>query len=191
MQRVAYTPLLPFSGAVEDSLNCSFRSRFCARTRDGQVAPRVPIAGTHRKRVSSLRGCSNMFKKIATLLSLGLLVSAVGARADSIVFDGALDITGFGFASATFTTRALTVQSHGPASPTEQGCVAPGTSGLISGSSACAPADGLVGGDEAPPINFPKQAAPTLSSLGIVSADEIGILFDAVQPQNASTFPGR
>ena len=124
-----------------------------------------------------------MFKRIATLLSLGLLASAVGARADSIVFDGALDITGFGFGS---NPRALTIQSHGPGTNSEQGCVAPGASGLISGSSACAPADGLVGGDEAPPINFPKQAAPTLSSLGIVSADEIGILFDGVQPQNAN-----
>ena len=124
-----------------------------------------------------------MFKKITTLLSLGLLASAVGARADSIVFDGAFDISGNGFGA---NPRALTIQSHGPASPTEQGCIAPGASGLISGSTACAPADGLMGGDEKPVIGNPKQAAPTLSSLGITSADQIGILFDAVQPQNAN-----
>jgi hypothetical protein len=41
-----------------------------------------------------------------------------------------------------------------------------------------------VGGDEANPIGFPKQAAPSLNSLGITNASQIGILFDAVQPQN-------
>ena len=30
----------------------------------------------------------------------------------------------------------------------------------------------------------PKQSAPTLNSLGITDAAQIGILFDAVQPQN-------
>jgi hypothetical protein len=43
-----------------------------------------------------------------------------------------------------------------------------------------------VGGDEAPPIGFPKQSAPTLSSLGITNANQIAILFDGVQPQNAN-----
>lgn len=40
-----------------------------------------------------------------------------------------------------------------------------------------------MGGDELSPIGFPKQAAPTLLSLGITDASQIGILFDAVQPQ--------
>jgi hypothetical protein len=61
-----------------------------------------------------------------------------------------------------------------------------GSGGLIAGSGACAPLDGVVGGDEQNPIGFPKQAAPTLSSLGITNANQIGILFDAVQPQNGN-----
>jgi hypothetical protein len=83
--------------------------------------------------------------------------------------------------------RALTVQSHTPSQNTESGCIAPdGGGGLIAGSGACAPLDGTVGGDEAPPINFPKQSAPTLSSLGITNANQIAILFDGVQPQSAN-----
>lgn len=112
------------------------------------------------------------------LLSLGLLGST--AWADSIVYSGAVAITGNGFGA---DSRALTIQSHGPSNSTESGCIAPG---LTAGSGACAPGTGVVGGNEDSPIGFPKQSAPSLSSLGITSASQIGILFDAVQPQNSS-----
>ena len=46
-----------------------------------------------------------------------------------------------------------------------------------------------MGGDEQNPIKFPKQAAPTVSSLGITSGNQIGILFDAIQPQNKKSPP--
>ncbi len=119
-----------------------------------------------------------MKKAIFTGLTFAFLSSA--AWADSIILAGPVAISGFGFGN---NPRALTIQSHGPRNNSEQGCIAPG---LISGSGACAPADGLVGGDEASPLGFPKQAAPTLSSLGINSGSQIGILFDAVQPQNSN-----
>jgi PEP-CTERM motif len=93
-----------------------------------------------------------------------------------LVFAGQDVVGGAGFGALP---RALTIQSHGPGTNTESGCIAPGpvAGGCVAGS---------VGGDEAPPIGFPKQAAPSLSSLGIIDASQIGILFDAVQPQNAN-----
>jgi hypothetical protein len=117
------------------------------------------------------------------LFGLALLVVAQPALADSIVFVGQYDITGAGFGNHP---RALTIQSHGPSSPTESGCIAPdGGGGLTEGNGACANNVVTVAGDEDNPLGFPKQSAPTVSSLGIVSGTQIGILFDAIQPQNA------
>jgi len=120
----------------------------------------------------------NMKKAIGTVFALAFLSSA--AWADSIVLSGPVVVSGFGFGA---DPRDLTIQSHGPTNNSEQGCIAPG---LIEGASACAPVDGLVGGDEAPPLGFPKQGAPSLTSLGITNGDQIGILFDADQPQDDS-----
>jgi hypothetical protein len=94
----------------------------------------------------------------------------------NLIFAGSDVVGGSGFGALP---RALTIQSHGPSQTTESGCIAPGPTagGCVAGS---------VGGDDAPPIGFPKQAAPSLSSLGITNASQIGILFDAIQPQNAS-----
>ena len=118
----------------------------------------------------------NMKKLIGTVFALAFLSSA--AFADSIVLVGPVVVKGFGFGA---DPRDLTIQSHGPTNNSEQGCIAPG---LIEGSSACAPVDGLMGGDEAPPLGFPKQGAPSLSSLGISNGNQVGILFDADQPQS-------
>jgi hypothetical protein len=112
-----------------------------------------------------------------------LVLAAQLASADSIVFVGQYDITGAGFGNHP---RALTIQSHSPSNPTESGCIAPdGGGGLIEGSSACANTAVTVGGNEDNPLGFPKQAAPTVASLGIVSGTQLGILFDGIQPQNA------
>ncbi len=119
-----------------------------------------------------------MKNAIATAFILALLSPA--AWADSIILSGPVSLTGNGFGS---NTTALTIQSHGPASNSESGCIAPG---LVAGSGACAPGTGVVGGSEASPIGFPKQAAPSLSSLGITSGSQIGILFDGVQPQSGN-----
>lgn len=113
-------------------------------------------------------------------ISLGLGLFGATAWADSIALAGTFAATGNGFGS---NTTALTIQSHGPGANSESGCISPG---LNAGPSACAPGDGTIGGNEANPIGFPKQAAPSLSSLGINNANQLGILFDAVQPQNSN-----
>ena len=109
---------------------------------------------------------------------VGLLGST--AWADSIVYSGTMVVTGNGFGS---NARALTIQSHGPGATSESGCIAPG---LVAGASACAAGNGVFGGNEDSPISFAKQSAPSLGSLGITNANQIGILFDGVQPQNAN-----
>ncbi len=123
---------------------------------------------------------SNLPKVIGVVFALAFLSSA--AWADSIVLSGPVVVKGFGFGA---DPRDLTIQSHGPKNNSEQGCIAPG-SPLGEGSGACAPADGLVGGDEASPDKSPKQGAPSLTSLGITDGSQIGILFDADQPQDDS-----
>jgi hypothetical protein len=114
---------------------------------------------------------------VAGAIALATVASSP-ALAD-LIFQGEFVVGGSGFGALP---RALTIQSHGPATNTESGCVAPG---LTVGAGACTVGPST-GGDEAPPLMFPKQAAPTLSSLGINNASQIGILFDAVQPQNAN-----
>ena len=115
------------------------------------------------------------------LLFLGLASAIALTTATSypatanLIFAGSYNVGGSGFGALP---RALTIQSHGPDQRTESGCIAPGPTagGCVAGS---------VGGDEASPIGFPKQSAPSLSSLGITNANQIGILFDAIQSQNA------
>ena len=122
---------------------------------------------------------TNVLKTVA----MAAIMVTSSAWADSLTLAGPFVVSGTGFGALP---RALSIQSHGPTSTSESGCIAPSGGGLISGSGACAPASGAIGGDEAPPIGFPKQSAPTLSSLGITSGNQIGILFDAVQPQSSN-----
>ena len=123
-----------------------------------------------------------MKKLLITVVSLSAAASYPAWA--NIILVGPQVVTGNGFGA---DPRALTIQSHSPSNTSESGCIAPDSlGGLISGPAACAPLDGDVGGNEQNPIGFPKQAAPSLSSLGITNAKQIGILFDAVQPQNSN-----
>jgi hypothetical protein len=106
--------------------------------------------------------------------AIALAAASPYPAAANLIFAGSDVVGGSGFGALP---RALTIQSHGPSQTTESGCIAPGPSagGCVAGS---------VGGDEAPPIGFPKESTPSLSLLGITNASQIGILFDAIQPHN-------
>lgn len=128
-----------------------------------------------------------MKKALVVLLGMGLASSV--AWADSIVLSsvnsGLEVIQGTGFGALP---RTLSITGNGNKAIVEQGCNAPGAS-IIEGAGACSAGDtvSLTGGNEAPPDKNPKQATPTLSSLGITDGSQIGILFDATQPGSATT----
>lgn len=111
---------------------------------------------------------------LATLAAL-CVIGACPAWADGLDLVGVVQMSGNGFGG---NGRSLTISSN---KMTESGCIAPG---LTAGPTACY-SSANAGGDEANPISFPKQAAPTLGSLGITQASQVGILFDAVQPQHS------
>lgn len=123
---------------------------------------------------------------IAAATALALAAPQVANA--GLIYDSSIALTGQGFGSAP---RALTVQGTGNAS-TESGCVGVNGSGIVVGASACLPASTAVhdsngvanlGGDEPNPRNDnQKYGIPTVDSLGISSADELGILFNATEP---------
>jgi len=163
------------SGQSYSSLNLHIR--VCANTGDGlSDSPKRGLNRDMRNFRISL---------LTTLLGLAfVMATAQRVSANSIIFAGQDNIKGAGFGHMP---RALTIQSSGgPHNTTESGCIAPG---LIAGNSACANTSKDVGGDEQNPIKFPKQAAPTVKSLGITSGSQIGILFDAIQPQGSKKNP--
>ena len=131
-------------------------------------------------------GGLGMLKKLLLAIAVFGLASNVAARADSIVLAGTQVLTGTGFGSLP---RSLSVTGNGNHMIVEQGCNAPGSPSIIEGSAACGGSDSLslVGGFEAPPDHSPKQATPTLGSLGITDGSQVGILFDATQPGSATT----
>jgi len=124
----------------------------------------------------------------ATLAALAA-TAAPGVASASLIYDSSVTITGQGFGNAP---RDLTVQRTPATSGTESGCVGLGTGGgLIVGAAGCMGTDagfdpnGVVniGGDEpSPRDDNQKYGAPTASSLGITSANQIGILFNATEP---------
>ena len=132
------------------------------------------------------------YKKVIAGL-VGCILSATASA--SLVFQSNIVATGQGFGAAP---RNLTIQqtgnSTGPAG-TESGCVAVSSGGTIDvGPFGCA-ADAVIapngviptGGDEPSPQNDnQKYGIPTLGSLGITNAGQIGILFNATEPSGDS-----
>jgi hypothetical protein len=117
-----------------------------------------------------------------------LLFAPAGAKA-SLIYDAAVHLSAQGFGSAP---RVLTIQATGQGSSTESGCVSVnGGGGITVGTGSCIPnasvhdSNGVanVGGDEPnPQSDNQKYGIPTAGSLGITTASQIGILFNATEP---------
>ncbi len=111
-----------------------------------------------------------------------------GMASASLIFDSSKFLSGQGFGNAP---RDLTVQGQGN-NTTESGCVGvSGTGSITFGAAACTPnasvhdSNGVAntGGDETPPLaDNQKFGIPTLGSLGITSASDIGIVFNGTEP---------
>ena len=123
-----------------------------------------------------------------------LAVSAgglAGPSSASLMYNAAIQLSAQGFGSAP---RDLTVQHTGPgvSNDFESGCVGVALGGgIVVGPSGCRTSDATVdpngvvpiGGDEpSPQTDGNKYNTPTLSALGITSANQIGILFNATEP---------
>ncbi len=127
-------------------------------------------------------------KKVQTLAALATFLVS-GMASASLVFDETIILSAQGFGTAP---RDLTVQGGGMMATTESGCVAVNNMGQITiGPTSCT-AEGSVfmangttnvGGSETPPLDDnQKFGIPTLSSLGITDASQIGILFNGTEP---------
>jgi hypothetical protein len=107
-----------------------------------------------------------------------------------LIYDSSVVISGSGFGSIP---RVLTMQQHGQ-DGLESGCVGNDGSGFGIGDAFCIgdalvdAANGIanVGGDEPTPLGFDgnKFAIPTLASLGITTAGQIGLVFNPSDPAN-------
>lgn len=120
-----------------------------------------------------------------------VLIAALGSAAGlvatpasaSLVYNSALSASAQGFGNAP---RALTIQGNG----TESGCVGVNSNGTINvgscrGSDAGFMPNGVTptGGQEVNPLSDnQKYGIPTSASLGIITAADIGILFNATEP---------
>jgi hypothetical protein len=124
----------------------------------------------------------------------GICACVLSATASaSFIYDNTIHLSAQGFGNAP---RDLTVQHTGnfDNNPThlESGCVGVGNAGaIIVGPTGCPSGDATIlpngvipgGGDEPNPHNDnQKYGDPTLGSLGITTADNIGILFNATEP---------
>jgi len=129
----------------------------------------------------------NIRKVIGLIFALALLSSA--ALANSIVLVVPVVVSGFGFGAVP---RDLTIRSQEPSNNPEQGCIGPDLigPGLIEGSGACAPVDGLVGGDEANPLGFPKVVTIDDLTLKLYNGATLVSTVSGIF-SNLATYPGK
>ena len=131
---------------------------------------------------------SSILTTAAVLATSGIMASPASA---SLVYDSSLSTSAQGFGAAP---RALVIQATGQ-DTRESSCVGVSSSGGITiGSSSCMTAattpavhdsNGVpnLGGQETPPLtDNQKFGIPTIGSLGITTATQIGILFNATEP---------
>lgn len=132
-------------------------------------------------------------KKVSTPAVLTTYLFS-GMASASLIFDSTIQLSAQGFGNAP---RDLTVQAQGN-NTTESGCVGVNSFGKITfGAASCTPEASVfdfngvqnTGGDETPPLaDNQKFGIPTLSALGITSADQIGILFNGTEPAGNQAF---
>ena len=126
-----------------------------------------------------------MKRLLITLLSGAAVALMASPASASLVYNSQIQLSAQGFGTAP---RDLTVQQRGNSS-TESGCVGVSGSSInvggCMGTDAAFDPNGVIngGGDEPNPLtDNQKYGIPTASSLGITSAADIGILFNATDP---------
>lgn len=130
-----------------------------------------------------------VFSKYAVAGSVvaGLMTLSAAPASAGLIFDSTILLTGEGFGTAP---RDLSVERNGNVTSPESGCVSVLGNVFSVGTSACMGTDAHmgntvinVGGDEPnPQADNQKYGAPLASALGINSAADIGILFNATEP---------
>ena len=142
------------------------------------------ILGVHvdKENLMRLLGKFTMASSVAITL-----LSPVQASA-GLVFDASLVLSAQGFGTAP---RDLTVQRMGNTTSPESGCVSASGGSFSVGAASCMGADAAfmgngfvnVGGNEPNPLSDnQKFGAPFESDRGITTAADIGILFNATEP---------
>lgn len=133
------------------------------------------------------------YKKIIAGL-VGCIISATASA--SLVFDSSIKVTGLGFGSAP---RSLTLMETGNGDGIESGCVGVSATGTITfGTCISDPNAMLFNGNGVtnqsgttdlpnPLIDGLKYGIPTTGSLGITSANQIAILYNATETGGQST----
>ena len=111
----------------------------------------------------------------------------------SLVYDASLLAPAQGFGTAP---RDLTLQDTGQVVPPQSGCVSVGTGGAISFGTCIGNSQVFMGNGFAnengtgempnPLVDDNKYGIPTIGSLGITSANQIAVLFNATEPQGDS-----
>lgn len=128
------------------------------------------------------------YKKVIAALA-GCILSATASA--SLVYNSSIQVSAQGFGTAP---RHLTIQAPGNQT-TESGCVGVNNLGAIVVGPAGCTGDALIapngvistGGNEPHPLSDnQKYGIPTLGSLGITNAGQIGILFNATEPNGDS-----
>jgi hypothetical protein len=131
----------------------------------------------------------SILMRAASLALVALTCLAPQLARASLIYASSIQASAQGFGNAP---RELTIQATGQQQTSESGCVGvSGTGSIIVGPSSCIAnasvhdSNGVAnaGGDEVnPPTDNQKFGIPTLGSLGITTASQIGVLFNATEP---------
>lgn len=130
---------------------------------------------------------------MAAAASAACMVGVAGSASASLVYDANVFVSGQGFGNVP---RVLTVQATGSGN-TESGCISVNGAGALAGGSGSCITSGNVhdanavqnaGGQEVNPLSDnQKFGIPSASSLGITTASQILIVYNATEPAGNST----